>query len=146
MSKIYESHTQSAALAGSMRDFRVPAGNDLVARVDSFYNWQNTRRQSGVWPFSRSTETGVGAECEASDDSGNRMKGVNFASQDYLSLSSNPRIKSVARETLERYGVHSAGSPALVGNTSHSVKLERRIADFLGMDVNGGDKMCQMAG
>ncbi len=134
MSKIYESQTQSAALTGSMRDFRVPAGNDLVARVDSFYNWQNTRRQSGVWPFSRATETGAGAECEASDDSGNKMTGVNFASQDYLSLSSNPHIKAVARETLERYGVHSAGSPALVGNTSHSVKLERRIAEFLGME------------
>jgi len=29
--------------------------------------------------------------------------------------------------------VHSAGSSALVGNTSHSVALERKIADFLGM-------------
>jgi 7-keto-8-aminopelargonate synthetase-like enzyme len=30
--------------------------------------------------------------------------------------------------------VHSAGSPALVGNTSHSVALERKIADFLQME------------
>ena len=37
-------------------------------------------------------------------------------------------------ETIERCGVHSAGSPALVGNTSHSVALERKIADFLKME------------
>jgi 7-keto-8-aminopelargonate synthetase-like enzyme len=30
--------------------------------------------------------------------------------------------------------VHSAGSPALVGNTSYSVALERKIADFLKME------------
>jgi glycine C-acetyltransferase len=62
------------------------------------------------------------------------MRGVNFASQDYLSLSSHPAIKATAIETIERCGVHSAGSPALVGNTSHSVALERKIAEFLKMD------------
>jgi len=30
--------------------------------------------------------------------------------------------------------VHSAGPPALVGNTSYSVALERKIADFLKME------------
>ena len=62
------------------------------------------------------------------------MRGVNFASQDYLSLSSHPAIKATAIETIERCGVHSAGSPALVGNTSHSVALEREIAQFVEMD------------
>lgn len=133
MNKKY-SPVHPLALGGSMRDFRVPSGQDMIARVDSFYRWQNARRGCGVWPFSRSTETGVGAECEASDDSGHRMQGVNFASQDYLGLSQHPRIKEVAADTLKHFGVHSAGSPALVGNTGHSVALERRIADFLGME------------
>jgi 7-keto-8-aminopelargonate synthetase-like enzyme len=122
-----------AALTGSMRDFRVPSGKDLIDRVNGFYSWQNGRRENGLWPFSRSTQTGVGAECSARDDSGNGFTGVNFASQDYLSLSSHEEIKEVAADTLARYGVHSAGSPALVGNTSHSVKLEKRIAEFLDM-------------
>lgn len=121
------------ALAGSMRDFRVPKGSDLIGRIDGFYNWQDRRRENGLWPFSRATETGVGSVCAAKDDSGNTFCGVNFASQDYLSMSSNPDVKAVASDTLAQYGVHSAGSPALVGNTSHSVKLERKIADFLGM-------------
>ncbi len=134
MTDIYDSVTQPVALTGSMRDFRVPAGADLLSRIEGFYKWQNARRSSGVWPFSRATEAGVGAEVTAKNDSGQAMKGVNFASQDYLSLSAHPAIKAVARETLERYGVHSAGSAALVGNTSLSVALERRIAEFLGME------------
>jgi 7-keto-8-aminopelargonate synthetase-like enzyme len=124
----------AAALSGSMRDFRVPGGADLLKRIEGFYNWQDTRRANGLWPFSRATETGPAAVCDAQDDSGVKMRGVNFASQDYLSMSSNPAIKEVAIETTERFGVHSAGSPALVGNTSLSMKLEAKIAEFLGCE------------
>lgn len=59
------------------------------------------------------------------------MRGVNFASQDYLSMASHPDIKATAIEAIQRYGVHSAGSPALVGNMSVSIALERKIAEFL---------------
>ena len=123
-----------AALTGSMRDFRVPGGADLLGRTEGFYRWQDLRRQNGLWPFSRATEDGPKTVCAAQDDRGNKMLGVNFASQDYLSLSSHPEIMATAIETIERCGVHSAGSPALVGNTSHSVALERKIAEFLNMD------------
>jgi 7-keto-8-aminopelargonate synthetase-like enzyme len=122
------------ALTGSMRDFRVPAGADLLARTHGFFRWQDLRRQHGVWPFSRATEDGPKTVCLAQDDRGLKMQGVNFASQDYLSLSSHPLIKAAAIETIERCGVHSAGSPALVGNTSYSVALERKIAEFVGME------------
>lgn len=121
------------ALEGSMRDFRVLSDIDLVSRCDAFFNWQETRRHSGTWPFSRSTETGPAASCGVRDDRGNLVNGVNFASQDYLSLSSHPAVAAAAREAIATFGVHSAGSPALVGNTSTSVELERRIAEFLAM-------------
>ncbi len=124
----------ASALTGSMRDFRVPAGNDLLARTNGFFQWQNLRRQNGLWPFSRATDFGPRTVVTAEDDRGIGMRGVNFASQDYLSLSSDPDIKATALEAIERYGVHSAGSPALVGNTTHSVALERRIAEFLGVE------------
>src|SRR5580704_8772796 len=134
MSNNTSAQVPSAALTGSMRDFRVPGGADLLGRTEGFYRWQDLRRQNGLWPFSRATEDGPKTICAAQDDSGNRMQGVNFASQDYLSLSSHPQIMTTAIETIERCGVHSAGSPALVGNTSHSVALERKIAEFLKMD------------
>jgi glycine C-acetyltransferase len=134
MADITNGRIPPAALTGSMRDFRVPGGADLLRRTEGFFKWQDLRRKNSLWPFSRATEDGPGTVCQAQDDSGNKMRGANFASQDYLSLSSHPAVKSAAKETIDRCGVHSAGSPALVGNTSHSVALERKIADFLKME------------
>lgn len=125
-------HAPAAALAGSMRDYRYPRGPDLQDRIEGFYKWQNLRRQNGLWPFSRSTDESPSTETSARDDSGNKIAGVNFGSQDYLSLSVHPEIKQTAVEVVREYGVHSAGSAALIGNTCHSVALEKKIADFLG--------------
>src|SRR3546814_18836939 len=35
---------------------------------------------------------------------------------------------------MKEFGVHSAGSPALVGNTSLSLALEKKIGEFLEMN------------
>jgi glycine C-acetyltransferase len=133
MLKAFNNYTPPAALTGSMRDYRYPKGSDLEGRVAGFFKWQNLRRQNGLWPFSRSTDESPSTVCAARDDAGGKIQGVNFASQDYLSMSTSPVIKKVAQDIIEEFGVHSAGSAALLGNTHHSVLLERKIADFLGM-------------
>lgn len=123
----------AAALVGSVRDYRMLRGPDMLKRTDAFFAWEDLRRRNGVWPYARSTDFGPRTEVVAADDRGVAMEGVNFASQDYLSLSAHPEIIEAAIEAMRRYGAHSAGSPALVGNTSHSVRLEQRIADFMQM-------------
>ena len=85
-----------AALTGSLRDFRAPEGADLISRVAGFYAWQNVRREHDMWPYARSTATAPQARCEARSDTGETFSGINFASQDYLSLSSHPAIKEAA--------------------------------------------------
>jgi glycine C-acetyltransferase len=122
------------ALMGSMRDFRDPRGASLMGRVEPFYRWQDLRRRRGLWPYSKSTEEAPLAVCTAKDDAGSSFKGLNFASQDYLGLSSDPEIKQVAKAVIDEYGVHSAGSSALAGNTKYSLKLEETISRFLGLD------------
>src|SRR5260370_14362957 len=134
MTDTTNAHIPTAALTGSMIYFRVPDGADLLGRTEGFFKWQNLRRQNGRWPFPRATEDGPSTVCWAQDDSGNKMRGVNFASQEYLSLSSHSGIKATDKETIERCGVHSAGSPAMVGITSYSVGPERKIAAFLKME------------
>jgi 7-keto-8-aminopelargonate synthetase-like enzyme len=123
-----------AALTGSMRDFRELHGKDLIARVGGFYEWQNLRRQHRLWPYSKATEQAPLAVCAARDDSGVRFSGLNFATQDYLGLSSDPEIKEVAKAVIDEYGMHSAGSSALAGNTKYSLRLERTISEFLGVE------------
>lgn len=122
------------ALIGSMRDFRDLRGKDLMTRIGGFYEWQHTRRRHGLWPYSKATEQAPLAVCAARDDSGVRFAGLNFATQDYLGLSSDPEIKEVAKAVIDEYGVHSAGSSALAGNTKYSLRLERTIAEFLDVE------------
>ena len=122
------------ALTGSMRDFRDLHGKDLIGRVNGFYEWQQARRQHGLWPYSKATEQAPLAVCAARDDSGVRFSGLNFGTQDYLGLASDPEIKEVAKAVIDEYGVHSAGSSALAGNTKYSLRLERTISEFLGLE------------
>lgn len=121
------------ALNGSLRDYKEIRGVDLLGRTDGFYAWQDLRRAHKLWPYSKSTDTAPKTTCIARDDMGETVEGVNFASQDYLSLSSHPAVKEAAIAAVKEYGVHSAGSAALLGNTHNSLKLERTISDF----VNG---------
>lgn len=120
-----------AALEGSLKDYTVPTGADLVSRTSAFFDWQDLRRSHGLWPYARSTESAPKTFCSVRTDSGQAVEGVNFASQDYLSLSSHPHLKEVAIEAIRTYGVHSAGSGALLGNTANSLVLERKLSDFL---------------
>ena len=121
-----------AALTGSLRDFRAPEGPDLIGRIAGFYEWQDLRRQHELWPYARSTSTAPKARCEARSDTGEAFSGINFASQDYLSLSSHPAVKAAAIKAIGEYGVHSAGSAALLGNTANSLLLEAGLSAFLG--------------
>ena len=104
----------SEALGGSLRDYRAPQGKDLMKRMEPFYNWQTARRDENMWPYARSTASAPKTHCAAVSDTGQRVHGVNFASQDYLSLSSHPEIKETAIEAVKDYGVHSAGSASIV--------------------------------
>ncbi|MDE2577687.1 MAG: aminotransferase class I/II-fold pyridoxal phosphate-dependent enzyme [Hyphomicrobiales bacterium] len=127
-------HSLPGTLKGSLREYRTMNGADLLKRIEGFYDWQNERFQAGFWPYARSTNLGPKAMAAVSDELGRKTDGVNFGSQDYLSLSNHPAIREAAHEAIERYGVHSAGSPAFIGNTTHSVALERKISEFLEME------------
>jgi glycine C-acetyltransferase len=121
-------------LTGSLREYRDPHGQDLFKRVEDFYTWQNLRRRYGYWPYSKSTDEAPQAVCAAKDDAGRGFRGVNFASQDYLSLASHPAIKEAAKEAIDDYGVHSAGSAAFLGNTKYSLALQKCISEFLQLE------------
>ena len=123
-----------AGLTGSLRDYRVIEGADLLKRVEPFYDWQNRRVREGYWPYARRLEGGPRHACGVEDDLGRRTVGVNLGSQDYLSLSNHPEVREAAHAAIERYGVHSAGSPAFIGNTQDSALLEKGLSEFLGME------------
>lgn len=115
-------------------DFHDAANPNLLARWDRTGQWFEARLEAGIDPYQKFTTGGIAPETVGAYRNGKVFRGVNLASQEYLSLSRHPKIRLAARDAIERYGVHSAGSAALMGNTALSVELERRMARFLGYE------------
>jgi len=120
-------------LDGTTRDFKDPVGPELLCRTTAFEAWRNQRAIGGYWPYSRALHGAPAAETQITDVLGRPARGVNFASQDYLSLATSDTLKRAAIDAITRFGVHSAGSSAVLGNTSESLALEVELAEFLHM-------------
>ncbi|HEX2077132.1 MAG TPA: aminotransferase class I/II-fold pyridoxal phosphate-dependent enzyme [Longimicrobium sp.] len=110
-----------------------PTGPDLLGRTDPFFAWQDARRQAGLWPYSRSLDAAPRPACGVHTETGAGAVGLNFLSQDYLSLSTHPRVVEAAHRALRDHGLHSAGSAMLGGNTAASLVLEAALAEALQM-------------
>jgi glycine C-acetyltransferase len=108
-----------------------PAGPDLLRRTEAFFEWQDARREMGLWPYSRSLDYAPTAECVLRNESGEASAGINFASQDYLGLASHPAIVEAAHRAIRDYGPHSAGSGMFAGNTMPSLRLEQALGEAL---------------
>ena len=120
-------------LTGTTRDFRDPTGPELLGRTAAFEAWRAVRAEHGYWPYSRALHAAPGNETTITDATGQHAQGVNFASQDYLSLATSETLKRAAIEAITRFGVHSAGSSAVLGNTAESLALEAELGAFLQM-------------
>ena len=73
---------------------------------------------------------------------------LNFCANNYLGLSSHPEVVAAAKRTIDRYGYGMSSVRFICGTQEIHVELERKIAEFLGMeaailyaaafDANGG--------
>ncbi len=55
---------------------------------------------------------------------------INFASNDYLGLSSHPRLRSAAIEAIKKFGVGSGASPLVSGHLELHAQVARRFSAF----------------
>ena len=118
----------------SLADFRELQGSTLAERLARYQAWQLSRRAAGTWMFDKTLQTAPLPVSETADGCGRQLNGPNYCSQDYLNLASHPAIKESAIAALRQLGAHSAGSPALLGNTIVSRKFERTLAEFVGYE------------
>ena len=59
---------------------------------------------------------------------------ITLGSNNYLGLTSDPRVKQAAREALEHYGTGLTGSRFMNGTTPLHLRLERELADWMGSE------------
>jgi 8-amino-7-oxononanoate synthase len=65
----------------------------------------------------------------------NGRKLVNFGSNDYLGLASDPRVIAAAKAAVDRYGWGSGASPLITGRSELHAELERKLAEFEGTEA-----------
>jgi len=124
---------EDLALSRTCVDFAQPVGKNLLKRTEDYNNFVNVRNETETFQFSRTLMTFPGPNAKLFDDHNREIDGINFASQDYLSLGAHPAIQEAAQKALQDFGPHSAGSPMVIGNTTLVHKLEQRLAEMLNM-------------
>lgn len=124
----------AAALGGHAGLFARPKGRSLTDRTQDYFAWYKARSTSGLWPYSRRFEGPLDPVARARSEDGVVQQGLNFASHDYLSLSTHPAIHEAAHKAIRDFGPIASGSPILAGNTPMSRDLEEEVAKILGLN------------
>ncbi len=124
---------EDIALNRTCVDFGTPVGPNILKRVDDYFEWYNARNACNTWQYARTLKSFPGTDASMFDASDRPIDGINFASQDYLSLGGHPQVMDAAQKALAKYGPHSAGSPMVIGNTELVHELEEAIAEMTGM-------------
>jgi glycine C-acetyltransferase/8-amino-7-oxononanoate synthase len=126
-----EALAASGALAGSAAQFAQPRGSDLIRRTEALEAWCATRAAHGVWHYARSLDGPPEPLAGVREEGLPGARGINFASQDYLSLASHPAVLDAGVRALHDAGPHSAGPAAMLGNTRLSLALEQALGAML---------------
>ncbi len=59
---------------------------------------------------------------------------IYLASNDYLNLSSHPKVKQAGIDAIRKYGTGAGSAPLIGGTTDCHVQLEKKIAEFKGCE------------
>lgn len=123
---------QLSELTGLAADCLEHQGPDLIARWTRHKAFWDARLAVGLDPHLRSTTARTGPEAAALTRDGQPVGGINFASQDYLSLSAHPAIRAAAIAAVNRHGTLASGPLLHQGASPPMTTLEARLGEFLG--------------
>jgi 8-amino-7-oxononanoate synthase len=86
-------------------------------------------KEADLYPYFRPIEESEGSRAVMN---GNEL--VMAGSNNYLGLTSDPRVKEAAQEATAKYGTGCTGSRFLNGTLDLHLELEERLADFMGKE------------
>jgi glycine C-acetyltransferase len=101
-------------------------------------------KEAGLFKKERIITTPQGADIETADG----KEVINFCANNYLGLSSHPRVIDAAKEAIDTHGFGMSSVRFICGTQDIHKELEKKISDFLGtedtilyaaaFDANGG--------
>ncbi|MBP8725809.1 MAG: glycine C-acetyltransferase [Saprospiraceae bacterium] len=116
----------------------------MLLDLDRLKGELQTLRDEGLYKTERTITTPQGAVIRTVE--GGEV--LNFCANNYLGLSSHPRVIEAAKKAIDRYGYGMSSVRFICGTQDQHKELERKTAEFLGMedcilyaaafDANGG--------
>jgi glycine C-acetyltransferase len=90
----------------------------------------NAIKEAGLWKRERIITTPQGADIKTSDG----REVINFCANNYLGLSSHPRVIGAAKKAIDTHGFGMSSVRFICGTQDIHKELERKISEFLGTD------------
>jgi 8-amino-7-oxononanoate synthase len=117
-----------AASMASRTSLSAIGGRDVFAKAHQFTAADNARKM-GVYPFFRPLDLNDGPEAVLE---GRRV--VMFGSNNYLGLTTHPRVREAARDAINKFGTSMTGSRLVNGSMKLHNELEEKLAAFFGKE------------
>ena len=105
---------------------------DLFDKIANDTTLQQARmsREMGIYPYFKPLSETEGTEVVID---GKRL--IMIGSNNYLGLTTHPRVKQAAIDAIQKYGTSCTGSRFLNGSLELHKELERRLAKFIGKEA-----------
>lgn len=99
---------------------------------EKFMNYTEPQKvmEMGIYPYFRVIESDQDTVVNI-----NGKRVLMFGSNSYLGLTNHPKVKEAAKQAIEKYGTGCAGSRFLNGTLDIHIKLEERLAEFVGKEA-----------
>jgi 8-amino-7-oxononanoate synthase len=125
------SHSDTANLDRALRDRTSLAGiggKDVFEKCYQFLAADNARKM-GMYPFFKPLDLNDGPEAVID---GRRV--VMFGSNNYLGLTTHPKVREAAKAAIDRFGTSMTGSRLVNGSMKLHNEFEEKLAAFFGKE------------
>jgi 8-amino-7-oxononanoate synthase len=121
-------HTLSKQMAGRVSLSKM-GGKDVFEKCFKFMTADNARSM-GVYPFFRPLDFNNGPEAQLEG-----RKVIMLGSNNYLGLTTHPKVREAATKAIEKYGTSMTGSRLVNGTMRMHKELEEKLAAYHGKEA-----------
>ena len=107
-------------------------GKDVLEKCRKFMAADNARKM-GIYPFFRPLDFNDGPEAVI-----NGRRVVMFGSNNYLGLTTHPKVREAAKAAIDRFGTSMTGSRLVNGSMKLHEEFEAKLAEWFGKESGAG--------